>query len=65
MTTSKPASCFVFLHLPSGVEVVCGRYTLEPLGAGGWRGQFVYARSYRERSDAVRVALDEPVPEVA
>src|SRR3990172_1406916 len=55
MTTSEPKSCFVFIQLPSGDEVVCGRFTQEPVAAGGWHGQFVYARSYRERSDAVPI----------
>jgi serine/threonine-protein kinase HipA len=55
MTTSEPKSCFVFIQLPSGEDVVCGRFTQEPIAAGGWRGQFVYARSYRERKDAVAI----------
>lgn len=55
MTTSEPRSCFVFIELPSGEEVVCGRFAQESLPAGGWRGRFVYARSYRERSDAVAI----------
>ena len=55
MTTSEPKSCFVFLQLPSGDDVVCGRFTQAPIGTGGWRGQFIYARSYRERSDAVAI----------
>ena len=55
MTTSEPKSCFVFIQLPSGEDVVCGRFTQEPIPAGGWRGRFVYARSYRERTDAVAI----------
>ncbi|MBS2022257.1 MAG: type II toxin-antitoxin system HipA family toxin [Deltaproteobacteria bacterium] len=55
MTTSEPASCFIFIQLPSGEEVVCGRFAQEALSTGGWRGQFVYARSYRERRDAVPI----------
>ena len=54
MTTSE-STCFVFIQLPSGEEVVCGRFSQEPLPTGGWRGQFVYARSYRERADAVAI----------
>ena len=50
---TEPHSCFVFIHLPSGEQVVCGRFTQEAIAAGGWRGQFIYARSYRERRDAV------------
>jgi serine/threonine-protein kinase HipA len=54
MTTSE-STCFVFIQLPSGEEVVCGRFSQEPVPAGGRRGQFVYARSYRERSNAVAI----------
>lgn len=54
MTTSERA-CFVFMHLPSGAEVVCGRFVQEPIAGGGWRGRFVYARSYRERPDALAI----------
>ncbi len=56
MTTSESNSCLVFIQLPSGEEVVCGRFTQEAIAGGGWKGLFVYARSYRERRDAV--ALD-------
>lgn len=55
MTISDPKSCFVFIQLPTGEEIVCGRFTQEALPGGGWRGRFVYARSYRERADAVPI----------
>jgi serine/threonine-protein kinase HipA len=47
-------SCYVFLQLPGGLDVVpCGRYEREVLRDGRVIGRFVYARSYRERGDAV------------
>jgi serine/threonine-protein kinase HipA len=55
MTTSETRSCFVFMQLPSGEEVVCGRFTQDSVEGGGWRGRFVYARSYRERAEAVEL----------
>lgn len=55
MTTSEISSCFVFIQLPTGEDVVCGRFEQERIAGGGWRGRFVYARSYRERADAVPI----------
>ncbi len=55
MMTSEPRSCFVFIHLPSGEQALCGRFNQQPVPGGGWRGEFVYARSYRERSDALEL----------
>lgn len=55
MTTSEPKTCFVFMHLPSGEQALCGRFVQQPVAGGGWRGQFTYARSYRERSDALEL----------
>lgn len=54
MTTSE-RECFVFIHLPTGEQVVCGRFVQDALPGGGWRGRFVYARSYRDRSDALAI----------
>jgi serine/threonine-protein kinase HipA len=47
-------SCYVFLQLPGVLDVVtCGRYEREVLRDGRVIGRFAYARSYRERGDAV------------
>jgi len=52
--TSEPTSAFVWIWLPDADEpVVCGR-----LDDDGARISFVYARSYREREDAI--AIYEP-----
>jgi serine/threonine-protein kinase HipA len=52
MTSSR--SCYVYLQLPGALDVVtCGRYEREVLRDGRVVGRFVYARSYRERADAV------------
>jgi len=51
--TSK-RSCYVFLQLPGVLDVMtCGRYEREVLRDGRVIGRFAYARSYRERGDAV------------
>ena len=51
--TSK-RSCYVFIQLPRVLDVVpCGRYEREVLRDGRVIGRLVYARSYRERGDAV------------
>ena len=51
--TSK-RSCYVFLQLPGRLDVVaCGRYEREVLRDGRVVGRFAYAKSYREREDAV------------
>jgi serine/threonine-protein kinase HipA len=51
--TSK-RSCYVFLQLPGVLDVVpCGRYEREVLRDGRVIGRFAYARSYRERGNAV------------
>lgn len=47
-------SCYVYLQLPGVLDVVtCGRHEREVLRDGRVIGRFVYARSYRERGDAV------------
>lgn len=52
MTSER--SCYVFLQLPGRLDVVpCGRYQREVLRDGRVVGRFAYARSYREREDAV------------
>lgn len=49
--TSEPTSAFVWIWLPGATEpVVCGR-----LDDDGSRIRFVYARSYRDRPDAVPI----------
>jgi serine/threonine-protein kinase HipA len=51
--TSK-RSCYAFLQLPGVLDVVtCGRYEREVLRDGRVIGRFAYARSYREREEAV------------
>jgi len=51
---SSKRSCYVFLQLPGGLDVVtCGRYEREVLRDGRVIGRFAYAKSYRERGDAV------------
>ncbi len=51
---SSKRSCYVYLQLPGVLDVVtCGRYEREVLRDGRVVGRFVYARSYREREDAV------------
>jgi serine/threonine-protein kinase HipA len=46
--------CFVYLQLPSSLEVVtCGRFQHQALPRGAGVGRFVYGRTYRSRPDAV------------
>lgn len=48
--------CFVYLQMPSSLEVVtCGRFVLDRDPAGRDVGRFVYGHSYRGRPDAVPI----------
>jgi serine/threonine-protein kinase HipA len=56
MTTSKPASCYVYIQLPATLDVVtCGRYVLDRREDGTTLGRFVYGRSYRDNPNAVEL----------
>lgn len=46
--------CFVYLQMPGTLDVVpCGRFEQVTTRGGSVVGRFVYARSYRARTDAV------------
>ncbi|HET7553903.1 MAG TPA: type II toxin-antitoxin system HipA family toxin [Gemmatimonadaceae bacterium] len=53
---TSESSCFVYLQMPLSLEVVtCGRFVLTRVAPGAGRGQFIYGRSYRSRTDAVPI----------
>lgn len=54
--TSKPRQLYVYIQLPGSVELVtCGRLTWQRLRSGQAVGDFLYGKSYRERSNAVSI----------
>lgn len=56
MTSDGATECYVYITLPGETEAVtAGRYELRKDRRGAPLGRFVYAKSYRERPDAVPI----------